>query len=445
METIDLIPSLKDIDLVDLQVDVENYRLGPQLGQNEAIHAMIDEQGAKLVELAEDILDVGLSPIELIIVCPADQAGKFRVLEGNRRVTALKLLNEPALAAHTSIAKPIHKLGVKHAAKIPKTLACKVVPTKQEAFIWIQRKHDTGFGGAAMIPWSAIQIRRAKAAQGNRQVTLEVIDLVGKNPNLPAPVKQKLAKLAVTNLERILEDPSSLALLGAEVRGGELVCKNDQTWTLNVLTDIVSDIATKKIKVGDIYDDAKRKKYIQKVKTQQPHPPSQVTEWAVTQGGKISTPAATGQKGSTTRTLPIHRKYLIPTSCRLQIPHPRLNAIYHELRRGLRVDDVPNAVSVMLRVFVELGVDHYIAKKKITVPNSKLYGKLQAVADWMQQNNIMTKVELKPVRLAISRPNDILSTETLNAYVHSGAVLPKPRDLRDAWDSIEPFVTNLWK
>jgi len=78
--------ALLEIDVVDLQLDPENYRTGPQPGQHEAIQAMIDEQGEKIVELAEDVLSNGLSPIELLAVCPTDDPGKFRVVEGNRRL-----------------------------------------------------------------------------------------------------------------------------------------------------------------------------------------------------------------------------------------------------------------------------------------------------------------------------------------------------------------------
>ena len=444
MATSDFTSKLKDIDLSDLQLDTENYRIGPQVGQHEAIQAIIEEQGQKLIELADDFLDIGLSPIELITVCPSDDPSKFRVLEGNRRVTMLKLLREPALAANTPLEKKFHKLAASHGTKVPKSLTCMVIPTKQEAFVWIQRKHDTGLGGAAMIPWSAIAVRRAKEAQGNRQVTLEVMDLVAQQPNITDTDKKKLARMAVTNLERILEDPAAIKVIGLEVRGGELVCQYDQAWTVGVLTDIVKDIAYQKIKVRDIYDDKKRANYVTEVSQRQKAAPKSTAEWAVKRGGKIEKPAPNKQRR---KIVPTARLTLIPISCRLNIAHPRINAVYNELRRKLKIEALPNCAAAMLRVFVELSVDHYMQRKTITLPpNTKvtLYNKLKVVADYMETQGIMSKAALKPVRLAATSPHEILSTETLNAYVHSPHVMPKPADLRDSWDAIEPFVTTIW-
>src|SRR5437773_11133994 len=95
--------TIQNIPLTDLLLDPENYRLEPQATQLATIHAMIAEQDEKLIDLAEDIVDLGgLSPIVLTAVCPSSDPEKYMVLEGNRRVTALKLLKDPELAVGTS-------------------------------------------------------------------------------------------------------------------------------------------------------------------------------------------------------------------------------------------------------------------------------------------------------------------------------------------------------
>lgn len=63
---------IKDIPISSLILDTENYRLGVQVGQSGTVKAMIAEQGEKLVNLAKDIVENGLSPIELIAVAPVD-------------------------------------------------------------------------------------------------------------------------------------------------------------------------------------------------------------------------------------------------------------------------------------------------------------------------------------------------------------------------------------
>ena len=172
--------------------------------------------------------------------------------------------------------------------------------------------------------------------------------------------------------------------------------------------------------------------------------PTKVDPWAVSKGGNISKPIG-GGAGGRKKTPVTDRKYLIPTTCKPHITHPRIQEISFELQKRLKLDEVPNSISVMFRVLVEFSADHFIKIKNITPKNDKLITKLNAIESFIRTNSIMTDKELKPIRLALGNPNDLLSTETLNAYVHNMQVMPKANDLRRAWDSLEPFFVNLWK
>src|SRR5580698_4801042 len=93
----------RQIRITDLQLDTGNYRTGKQDDQREAIHALIAEQKNKLVRLAQDIIENGLSPLETILVTPVpDDKNRFVVVEGNRRVAAIKLATQPDLSADTT-------------------------------------------------------------------------------------------------------------------------------------------------------------------------------------------------------------------------------------------------------------------------------------------------------------------------------------------------------
>jgi hypothetical protein len=93
--------------LSELKLDEHNIRTGEQPDQRACFHAIISDQleGNKLVNLALDLIDRGPSPGEPIWVTadPAN-AGQSIVLEGNRRVAALKMLDNPTLAAGTEMA-----------------------------------------------------------------------------------------------------------------------------------------------------------------------------------------------------------------------------------------------------------------------------------------------------------------------------------------------------
>jgi hypothetical protein len=59
---------------------------------------ILNEQKVRLINLAESIAAKGFSPMDRCLVLRSNiRAGKFIVLEGNRRLLAAKLLKNPAL------------------------------------------------------------------------------------------------------------------------------------------------------------------------------------------------------------------------------------------------------------------------------------------------------------------------------------------------------------
>ncbi|MBR0414618.1 MAG: hypothetical protein IJI67_06080, partial [Clostridia bacterium] len=84
------------IDKILLSCD--NPRLEQSFNEIESIINMINDQHEKLVVLAKDIIDNGLSPIDSIAVIPLeDNNGFYEVCEGNRRICVLKILQNPTL------------------------------------------------------------------------------------------------------------------------------------------------------------------------------------------------------------------------------------------------------------------------------------------------------------------------------------------------------------
>ena len=81
----------------NLLVDAANPRLSqPNEGQREAMRALAKLMPRKIVALARDIVENGLNPADLPIVMAANDSEKrYVVLEGNRRLVALKALENP--------------------------------------------------------------------------------------------------------------------------------------------------------------------------------------------------------------------------------------------------------------------------------------------------------------------------------------------------------------
>ena len=135
-----------DILLSNLLLDGQNPRLEIQDSQREALHAMAIVQAEKLFKLAKDIVDYGINPTERPIVLPIEGDKKrYIVLEGNRRVAALKILSTPHLisdAVSPSLAKRFKQLSERFQQSPIDSLDCLIVDSREEADHWITLRHN---------------------------------------------------------------------------------------------------------------------------------------------------------------------------------------------------------------------------------------------------------------------------------------------------------------
>src|SRR5437867_10708702 len=96
------------IPIQQLLLDELNPRHEPLGSQREVIAAMVTQWGNEITKLAEDILKSGISPIDLPLVMAKGK--QYVVLEGNRRVVAVKLLHEPSLAQNDVVEARLERL-----------------------------------------------------------------------------------------------------------------------------------------------------------------------------------------------------------------------------------------------------------------------------------------------------------------------------------------------
>jgi len=90
-------PDVKLVSPADLLFDTANPRLSePNTGQREAWRSLAMLLDRKLLVLARDIVAYGIDPSTLpIVMSSGDDAKRYIVLEGNRRLAALKSLENP--------------------------------------------------------------------------------------------------------------------------------------------------------------------------------------------------------------------------------------------------------------------------------------------------------------------------------------------------------------
>lgn len=452
----------KTIKLTSLFVNTENYRFEPLSSQKEAIDKMVENQGDKLYFLADDIMVHGLSPVDLIMVTPSEESNKYIVLEGNRRITSLKLLNNPTLISdkYASLRKKFQKLQKEYTDNIPnfKNITCAIFEDPAIADTWIQRKHSGELNGIGTVTWNSQQKQRFEEKTGGKSsISLQIITLLKLHDDVPKSIKEALPKLNVTNLQRLISDPYVREHLGLEINNGTLVSNINKSEVIKGLVNVVLDILNPEFKVADIYNREKRKQYIDNfdVKAKPDLSKEANNQWSIQDSGdgENSSTANTNENKppQSTRRKISSRVTLIPKAIMLNIENPKIKKIFGELKQ-IQVKSCPNASSVLLRVFLELSVDVYLEKykllknKALTACSSgeSLQGKVNRVLNHMMDSGIMTNDISKGIRAEINDKNSVLSIESLNAYVHNEFFYPKADNLIIGWDNIEKFFILLW-
>ena len=96
------LPGVERIPVRNLLLDGDNPRLPERLhrGSQSELLDFLREEGV-LEELAQSYLDNGFFQHEPLIVLPTDEPDKYTVVEGNRRLAALKILHEAPEAGDT--------------------------------------------------------------------------------------------------------------------------------------------------------------------------------------------------------------------------------------------------------------------------------------------------------------------------------------------------------
>ena len=149
---------LGPIDVERIFLYEENPRHEPIESQPEIIeHLCKDEQ---VYNLARDIAAAGPNPLELlgVVTIPGSSAKKsYQVWEGNRRVCALKLLNDPDLApAH--LRKDFARLGANY--KPIKRINSVVFDDHDDLRYWMGIIHGGTQAGVGRLDWDSPQKER---------------------------------------------------------------------------------------------------------------------------------------------------------------------------------------------------------------------------------------------------------------------------------------------
>ena len=448
-------PQKKELETGLLSVDLGNFRIGDQETTRDAYHAMILEEGEDIANLADDIIKLGLSPAELFIVCPdPDKKGHFVVCEGNRRMTAIRLLENPALASGTSVHSRFVALAKQYALKPLKRVSCVVMDDKESAFVWIERKHRD-LGGRGVAQWGATATGRADAFRGKIRASRAVLDHLRARRLLPGTLEASLSR-QTTNLDRVFQMPYLASALGVKIeKDGAITYDNgDQKRGDDLLLRMVKRMAVAGFTVDKIRHLSDRKDFIDEFAdhavlaepTEDP-PPSGTAKHKTTKATKTKRRAGS----------PLERTTLAlrGREFTLVISEPRLNALYEEALH-LNPDNLPNSAAILTRVFLELSTDHYLTKAKAPLPKAHADKGRRYWSDigisLKEKISVALKLldpggndpSLKEVRKALSTSDALHSVQALHDFIHHIKSDPDPKEVKRIWTRWQPYLSLLF-
>ncbi len=438
-----------DIAVNRLLFDERNPRVPDGTsGQRDALLRLAEHQGAKLLSLAAHIAGNGLNPAQRFIVIPKGK--DFVVLDGNRRLSAMKALDTPSAITTLSTAQTARLKRLSDKATIPDTIRCVVFRDAIEAEPWVRLTHLTQRGGVGQSKWSAVQKARheERLDPSAKPQTLQILDFVRNAGALSQSAADVISKpnFALTIVERMLETKGAKELLGIEMNGNVVSTRYPREQALRGLSRFFEDIAAGRINTRTHNTSKERMEYLGKFTADElPDPTTKGAdlvslEDALPGGTAKRRPAKKKDRPSSgTRT------YVIPDDFMVSIPDRvrRIHDIYLELKMGVRVEETANAAGALLRVFLEMSLWDYCTRNNLgTKGHEALTDNYSRASKHILAKDFMAQPAMNAVHAAIFAKGSGITT--IQAFMHNPDFPLAPIEIRRVWDRLQPLFTVLW-
>ncbi len=458
------------LDVTNFLLDPNNSRIpdsGTELSQRDLIADMVEND--KVYDLTKNIVDNGYYPVEALII--VEEQKKKYVVEGNRRLAALKLLLSPEIGPENwerrfrALANRIDPNTIRKVKVIR-------APSREAAAPVIMSKHTR----SQIESWSPLM--QAKFYKNLVQRGLTINDIAEQYNLQPSEITEALQRYTmysvactldlpeeigkkvqnprgfpITTLDRLYKNPQVNKFLGIDFdENKQLIGSIEVNEFKKGYAKIITDIATGNIHSRTLNTTAEMNKYLASFGEQKPDLSKQgkfTADTFLKAGatlGMIKGLAITKKKP---KPKPIP-KALIPQSFSCDVDNQRINDVFNELKK-LHVAQYPNAVALMFRSLLEMSLGYYLDRTghlvKITeLERAKRQGKKSYLPDeWhptliqmlqytLDNTNIINNANLrKALHKLIAQKQDLLSIDTLNLFVHNQHFYPNEDTLRNFW------------
>lgn len=457
--------------VANLHLDAKNPRLGRQTmarAPREIIQYLFEHD--KAMELAQSIATRGYFPNEPLLAIKVN--GQLIIVEGNRRLAALKALREPGLV-EGRMYRQIDRLSRQiedpnDIARVPVTLA----PSRRATDRLLAGRHI----GTPVMAWQAenrASFILEKLAEGytNDQLrdqlgfhlgdiqaarqTRAIADMA-RSLDLPEELKAKLenprAKI-FTTLERVFDSSVGREYLKVEPDPEHgLLGATTKAQFLRGFKKLVTDVALGRQSSRTLNKNKDIQTYFESwdpselpAKKRGSFVPADIIQ------GRSVASTSPKPRASAKKPQPVSNRVL-PRDFKVRYGNERLRDLRREMTK-LKREEFPNAGAVLLRVFFELAVLDYLERigqlpKIIEKIESKTKGKLPfgtpplklLVPDIIGiAKKKLKRADAQKVEKAITyNPSAPFTISELHGFVHQDD-FPCARDILQFWKRTEPL------
>ena len=442
--------------VASLLLDETNPRFAESVeSQRAAANALLADGSTKLLNLAEDIArEDAVNPTELPVLVEED--GNLVVIEGNRRLAALKLLRHPDLAddpAHEKRLKAIAEVGVG-----PDEMICYRAESRDAAKHWLDLRHTGENGGVGVVEWEAWQsnnFRRRRGSQADRATLFcdAVLEDFPDQPELVADI-ETVRRGRLTTLGRLVGDPHVRHDFGFEFEGDGVVFHFGREHLLQGFLKIFGDLASE-VGVSQIKSKEQRQAYLRRSAQHLPprserlgrsRRPGQRNEDGHSTRPAEGTPSNAGGEGefsdasgqrpdlskSARRTMP-RAEQVIFQGLKLRNVDLRTSRLLGQAQK-VGIDGAPAVAAVLIRVIVELVVTEAVLQQGLGAVESDGLKRKIGVAilalDPEARNPIRRDKTLEAAWVRTQDESGLL-VQAMHSYVHNIMANPTAGEVRE--------------
>jgi len=435
---------LKNILLSDLSTNNANDRHGELVDEDAAIEWLLEHRADHMRNLTKDIVEEGeIYEPPLVHV---DDDGKNIVCDGNRRVTALKLLQSPQNAPTHEWQKFFKEQRKAWQGNFPPKIICQIENDRDRIDEILFRRHTGGQSGVGQSQWDAEAKSHFVKRTGKKSAV-----------NLAEEIEEKLkelnylksgVKLPRSNLLRLLSSEGLRNRVGISIKKQHVEITHNEEKVLSALHRIADDLVEKEITLDDIWSNSDKKKYLDRLEKEGVLPTAADaldTNKNLKTLKPIENSTKSNEKVSTKPPSSKNRKTLIRPEDGdgiISKSHTkRAIDIWNELQFNLKFGKHDNAIAVLFRVLLEFSIGNYIDRVKlVTIKGDDNLGKrFKKVLDHMLGTaEIDNKYHESLAKF--QQTEHLLSANTMNKYVHHSHFFPSDIHLKSMWDSLSQFI-----